>query len=152
MSEPCRLRRGEGYGVCDDEVVNKCALPGREEAPRIARAPLFSQVFRLARLNRYSRSSSKLKSFVSGITLSRIAPFWINLRVLALRSFFRSRACASSKRCRACTSCCFAASFVIVPLLSGTHKPIVGIIFFWNRYSVNRFAKAGTDADSDWCV
>lgn len=21
MSEPCRLRRGEGYGVCDDEAA-----------------------------------------------------------------------------------------------------------------------------------
>ncbi len=21
MSEPCRLRRGEGYGACDDEVL-----------------------------------------------------------------------------------------------------------------------------------
>jgi len=26
MSETCRLRRGEGYGACDDEVVNQCAL------------------------------------------------------------------------------------------------------------------------------
>ena len=26
MSKPCRMRRGEGYGACDDEVVSKCAL------------------------------------------------------------------------------------------------------------------------------
>jgi hypothetical protein len=26
MSETCRLRQGKGYGVCDDEVVSKCAL------------------------------------------------------------------------------------------------------------------------------
>lgn len=29
MDETCRLRRGEGYGVCADAVVSKCAL--REE-------------------------------------------------------------------------------------------------------------------------
>lgn len=28
MDETCRLRRGEGYGVCADVVVNKCALTG----------------------------------------------------------------------------------------------------------------------------
>ena len=26
MDETCRLRRGEGYGVCADVVVSKCAL------------------------------------------------------------------------------------------------------------------------------
>ena len=26
MDEPCRSRRGEGYGVCADAVVSKCAL------------------------------------------------------------------------------------------------------------------------------
>ena len=26
MDETCRLRRGEGYGVCADAVVSKCAL------------------------------------------------------------------------------------------------------------------------------
>ena len=34
MDETCRLRRGEGYGVCADAVVSKCALTGgKEEAP-----------------------------------------------------------------------------------------------------------------------
>ena len=34
MNETCRLRRGEGYGVCADAVVSKCALTGeKEEAP-----------------------------------------------------------------------------------------------------------------------
>ena len=28
MDETCRLRRGEGYGVCADAVVSKCALTG----------------------------------------------------------------------------------------------------------------------------
>ena len=31
MSETCRLRRGEGYGACDDEVVSKCALRDKKE-------------------------------------------------------------------------------------------------------------------------
>ena len=26
MTEPYRLRKGEGYGACADEVVSKCAL------------------------------------------------------------------------------------------------------------------------------
>ena len=35
MDETCRLRRGEGYGVCADAVVSKCALrEKREEGPR----------------------------------------------------------------------------------------------------------------------
>ena len=35
MDETCRLRRGEGYGVCADAVVSKCALTGekKREAP-----------------------------------------------------------------------------------------------------------------------
>ena len=32
MSDLCRLRRGEGYAACDDEVVSKCALPEKKEA------------------------------------------------------------------------------------------------------------------------
>ena len=42
MSEPCRLRRGEGYGACDDEVVNKCALnreKRRRSAPVVRNTP-----------------------------------------------------------------------------------------------------------------
>ena len=35
MDEPCRSRRGEGYGVCADAVVSKCALrEKKEEGPR----------------------------------------------------------------------------------------------------------------------
>ena len=30
MDEPCRSRRGEGYGVCADAVVSKCALTGEK--------------------------------------------------------------------------------------------------------------------------
>ncbi len=30
MDETCRLRRGEGYGVCADAVVSKCALTGEK--------------------------------------------------------------------------------------------------------------------------
>ena len=31
MNETCRLRRGEGYGVCADAVVSKCALREKKE-------------------------------------------------------------------------------------------------------------------------
>ncbi len=31
MDETCRLRRGEGYGVCADAVVSKCALREKKE-------------------------------------------------------------------------------------------------------------------------
>ena len=31
MDETCRLRRGEGYGVCADAVVSKCALREKQE-------------------------------------------------------------------------------------------------------------------------
>ena len=31
MDETCRLRRGEGYGVCADAVVSKCALLGTKK-------------------------------------------------------------------------------------------------------------------------
>lgn len=35
MDETCRLRRGEGYGVCADAVVSKCALTGEKRgSPR----------------------------------------------------------------------------------------------------------------------
>ena len=34
MDEPCRSRRGEGYGVCADAVVSKCALRGEKRALR----------------------------------------------------------------------------------------------------------------------
>lgn len=30
MSEPCRLRRGEGYGACDDEVLGVSPSSGYE--------------------------------------------------------------------------------------------------------------------------
>ena len=31
MAETFRLRRGEGYGVCADAVVSKCALREQKE-------------------------------------------------------------------------------------------------------------------------
>ncbi len=31
MSEPCRLRRGEGYGACDDEVPKEKFVAWVEE-------------------------------------------------------------------------------------------------------------------------
>jgi len=31
MSEPCRLRRGEGYGACDDEVPKEKFIQWVEE-------------------------------------------------------------------------------------------------------------------------
>ena len=34
MDETCRLRRGEGYGVCADAVVSKCALREKKGSPR----------------------------------------------------------------------------------------------------------------------
>ena len=34
MDETCRLRRGEGYGVCADAVVSKCALREKKGGPR----------------------------------------------------------------------------------------------------------------------
>ena len=34
MDETCRLRRGEGYGVCADAVVSKCALREKREPLR----------------------------------------------------------------------------------------------------------------------
>ena len=40
MDETCRLRRGEGYGVCADAVVSKCALTGEKR-----KAPGFSETF-----------------------------------------------------------------------------------------------------------
>ncbi len=42
MDETCRLRRGEGYGVCADAVVSKCALlrEKRREAPVSRRPPI----------------------------------------------------------------------------------------------------------------
>jgi hypothetical protein len=44
MSETCRLRRGEGYGVCDDEVVSKCALRGKKKR---SGSPKRSQIIEL---------------------------------------------------------------------------------------------------------
>ena len=40
MDETCRLRRGEGYGVCADAVVSKCALTGEKRGrPPVSRRP-----------------------------------------------------------------------------------------------------------------
>ena len=43
MDETCRLRRGEGYGVCADAVVSKCALTGpygrKKRRPPVSRRP-----------------------------------------------------------------------------------------------------------------
>ena len=40
MDETCRLRRGEGYGVCADAVVSKSALTGeKRRRPPISRRP-----------------------------------------------------------------------------------------------------------------
>ena len=40
MDETCRLRRGEGYGVCADAVVSKCALTEEKRGrPPISRRP-----------------------------------------------------------------------------------------------------------------
>ena len=39
MSETCRLRRGEGYEACDDEVVNQCALRERKKARSASETP-----------------------------------------------------------------------------------------------------------------
>ena len=45
MDETCRLRRGEGYGVCADAVVSKCALrEKREEGPRVP-GDLLSEIY-----------------------------------------------------------------------------------------------------------
>ena len=40
MDEACRLRRGEGYGVCADAVVSKCALREKKR-----KAPGFLETF-----------------------------------------------------------------------------------------------------------
>ena len=39
MDETCRLRRGEGYGVCADAVVSKCALREKKGGPPVSRRP-----------------------------------------------------------------------------------------------------------------
>ena len=39
MDETCRLRRGEGYGVCADAVVSKCALREKKGRPPVSRRP-----------------------------------------------------------------------------------------------------------------
>ena len=51
MDETCRSRRGEGYGVCADAVVSKCALrEKKEEGPRFpGDLPADSNVFQLLR-------------------------------------------------------------------------------------------------------
>ena len=63
MSETRRLRQGERYAACDDEVVSKCAL--REN---VVRHKSFSRPSRI----RFSASNSILA--IQGTTLSRIAP------------------------------------------------------------------------------
>ena len=39
MDETCRLRRGEGYGVCADAVVSKYALRGEKRKALVSRRP-----------------------------------------------------------------------------------------------------------------
>ena len=39
MDETCRLRRGEGYGVCADAVVSKCALREKKRRAPVSRRP-----------------------------------------------------------------------------------------------------------------
>ena len=63
MSETRRLRQGERYAACDDEVVSKCAL--REY---VVRHKSFNRPSRM----RFSASNSILA--IQGTTLSRIAP------------------------------------------------------------------------------
>ena len=63
MDETCRLRRGEGYGVCADAVVSKCALwEKKEEGPRfpgdlpadsiVLRQLLYQIILQYSRLHR----------------------------------------------------------------------------------------------------
>ena len=49
MDETCRLRRGEGYGVCADAVVSKCALREKREpfGRKERRAPGFPETSHL---------------------------------------------------------------------------------------------------------
>lgn len=77
MSETCRLRRGEGYGACDDEVVNQCALRERKkrEAPRKLRNAPRPRPHVCERSYRYRFNSSSAMQFVCGMTFSKIAPF-----------------------------------------------------------------------------
>ena len=39
MDETCRLRRGEGYGVCADAVVSKCPYGRKKRRPPVSRRP-----------------------------------------------------------------------------------------------------------------
>ena len=68
-----------------------------------------------------------------GATLSRIAPSWINLCVLAFRSFFRFLASASSCRCFACKSAFSSGIIVFLSAMSGTSffMPVSGLFWFW---------------------
>ena len=45
MDETCRLRRGEGYEVCADEVVSKCALHREKRKAPVSRSPPHYIVF-----------------------------------------------------------------------------------------------------------
>jgi hypothetical protein len=73
MSETCRLRQGEGYGVCDDEVVSKCAL--RERSGEAMRPPpMFPYSHVLNRSDKYTSNCSRFIDDTLGITFSKIAP------------------------------------------------------------------------------
>ena len=73
MTETCRLRRGEGYGACDDEVVSKCALREKREASRL---PGTLQNHRTGLNSSHKKSSncSKLIPVTFGNAFSKIAP------------------------------------------------------------------------------
>lgn len=74
MDETCRLRQGEGYGVCADEVVSKCALRDKKKKSLVFLKLLLYFDFSASSYKKLS-SSERPMSFAQGMVFSRIAPF-----------------------------------------------------------------------------
>ena len=100
-------------------VVSKCALREKREASRL---PGTLQNHRTGLNSSHKKSSncSKLIPVTFGNAFSKIAPSWIKRRVLAFRSFARSRMTASSYWCLSCSS--FFSFSVKINLLSHAQK------------------------------
>ena len=99
-----------GYHCLIYQVVSKCALREENLCVYIPRSRIISSRFR----------ESKSISLIWGTILSRIAPSWTNLCVLASRSFLRFLASASSWRCFACKSAFSSGVIILLSAISGT--------------------------------
>ena len=94
----CRRQYHRPFGV-----VSKCALREKEKRPGCPER-IENHRIGLNTSHKNSSNCSKVICVVCGNAFSKIAPSWISRRVLALRSFSRSRICAASNRCFACDS------------------------------------------------